>query len=291
MTIPADAPPPDTIEITKETAVRRPYFSQGLRSAWPYLTFPAKPTRGRVVDGRVGDLRYWAYIPDVEAQRPLPVVYHLHGAGMLWRWVRKDVLWIASQQERAVEAGGQPMIVIAPFDETGASMWADAADGSVRMAHAVTEVLPAHVRGTYNALEDREHTHIQGFSMGGFGAATLGLKHGDRYGTITVFDGAMHNCETLTAGRSSIAHKQFADDPTRFEAWSPWTWAERAELSRTPILIAEGLMTDYNRRYRDHLQALGADLTYVITPCLHDLRGLQTEVGQHVHSFQSRGGR
>ena len=277
--------------IDKETADRRPTLWQGVRSALPYLSGPSEPRHGQIVASSLAGLRFWVYLPDAAETTALPVLYHLHGAGMFWSWVRKDVLWLAREQEQAVAAGlGSPQVIIAPYDATKFSMWADHGDGRHHLERQVTRDLPRHVEATYNVLRGRENTHIQGFSMGGFGAATIGLKHQEQYGTITIFDGAMHDWETLRAGRPGIAKKQFLGDAQVFAKWSPWEWANRADLSRTPIFIAEGLMATYNRTYRDHLRSLGADVTYVITPCLHDLRGLLRTVGQRAFAFTANGG-
>ena len=272
--------------MSKETAELRPSAWQAFRSSLPYSSFPAAPRRGRVIAASGGGLRYWAYIPEQAATRPVSVVYHLHGAGAPWTWVRRDVTWIAQQQELAVEATrGPAMAIIAPYDETHISMWADHADGSRTTGHRVTHDLRRHVESNYNVLRGRANTHIQGFSMGGFGAATLGLKHQELYGSIGIFDGAMHDWSTFTQGHPAAAREQFLDNPSCFEEWSPWAWARRADPSRTPVFMAEGLMADYNRRYRDHLRSLGADVEYVITNCLDDLRGLQRDTGEAAYRF------
>ncbi|MEM7155778.1 MAG: alpha/beta hydrolase-fold protein [Myxococcota bacterium] len=278
----------DAVVASKETADRRPTAWQAFRSALPYESFPASPRRGTVVADDAGGIRYWAYIPEEAKRRPLPVLYHLHGAGVRWTWVRRDVTWIAQQQELAVEATqGVPMVVIAPYDPTHFSMWADDVRGSHSTAHLVTEVLRRHVESTYDVLRGRANTHIQGFSMGGFGAATLGLKHQDLYGTVGIFDGAMHDWSTFTEGHPTLAAEQFGGDPDVFARWSPWAWARRADLSCTPVFIAEGLMANFNRRYRDHLRGLGGDVEYVITNRLHDLRGLQRDTGLAVYQFMA----
>ena len=95
---------------------------------------------------------------------------------MLWSWVRRDIAWIAEQQE--LSDTDKAAVVIAPFDETGFSMWADPASGP-GIAHEVTETLSAYVESEYNVLRGRENTHIQGFSMflagGGIrGGVTIG---------------------------------------------------------------------------------------------------------------------
>ena len=121
--------------------------------------------------------------------------------------------------------------------------------------------------------------------MGGFGAASLGLRNPDRFGAVLIWDGALHDWTTLTSNRPRIASNQFGDDRSFFERWSPWTGAEEADLASLPILIASGLLVDFADRYERHLRALGADVTRYSTECLHDLRCQTRAVGQEAFAF------
>ena len=45
--------------------------------------------------------------------------------------------------------------------------------------------------------------------MGGFGAAVLGLKYQETFSKIIIWDGAIHDWETLLKSRGFIAKNQF----------------------------------------------------------------------------------
>lgn len=164
-------------------------------------------------------------------------------------------------------------------------MWSDTKDGKTPMPTIVTKRLLYHIEATYNVDQDRSTRHVQGFSMGGYGAALLELKHQDVFATITILDGAMHNWETISSVRESIVKKQFANDEEYFNQWSPWYWADKANLSQTPIFIIEGLMVNYNTRYYNRLKELGANVHKVSPNCLHDVKYLEETYGTQAFSF------
>ncbi len=280
--------------MTKETAVLAPSLWQGIRSAHPYFTRPRTDLRGTVTTAQTSSgQRYVAYLPPDHGTTDdrQAVLYHLHGAGIRWPWVAKDIHWIAAEHEQAVRREAvQPMVIIGAYDPSRFSMWSNGAEGSNDRATAVLDDLIPHVETAHRTRTDRASRYIQGFSMGGFGAATLGLKHQDKFAAITIWDGALHNWQTLNQGRGNIATNQFNNDETHFEEWSPWTAAERADLTQTPILVVAGLMEHYAKRYATHLTNLDADVTFASVDCLHDLRCLMRTHGQPAFDFLGRVG-
>jgi S-formylglutathione hydrolase FrmB len=94
-----------------------------------------------------------------------PVVYHLHGLGGAHN--------IPNQLNTVSQA------------------WADSHDGARRIeTHVVREVLP-YVDATWRTLPGRAFRAVQGFSMGGFGAAKMAAKFPDLFCAAVVYDGAM----------------------------------------------------------------------------------------------------
>ncbi|MCP4223192.1 MAG: prolyl oligopeptidase family serine peptidase [Actinomycetia bacterium] len=275
--------------MTKETAVLAPTPWQGIRSARPYFTRPRTDLQGTVTTETTSTgQKFVVYLPPDHGtpDRDHAVLYHLHGAGVRWPWVAKDIHWLAAEHEQAAQRGIiEPMIIVGAYDPSRFSMWSDSTDGSNNRATAVLSDLIPHVETSYHPRTDRASRYIQGFSMGGFGAATLGLKHQDLFAAIIIWDGALHDWRTLNQGRSKIAANQFNDDEHSFQQWSPWTMAEQADLARTPILVVAGLMEDYAQRYTDHLTRLGTDVTLASVDCLHDLRCLAQTHGQQAFEF------
>jgi predicted esterase len=90
-------------------------------------------------------------------------------------------------------AGNPPFVLVAP-DGTGAhhddTEWANAVDGTDQMETFVTANVIKAVEGTL--LRDRSRRAIAGFSMGGYGAANLGLRHPELYDAIVPMAGYFH---------------------------------------------------------------------------------------------------
>ena len=76
-----------------------------------------------------------------------------------------------------------------------------------------------------------------------------------------------------------------------FNEWSPREWAKRADLSKTPILIVEGLMKDYNFSFYEHLKELGGRVKYVKSDCLHNVHCLQNHSGVRIFEFMHTRGK
>lgn len=78
----------------------------------------------------------------------------------------------------------------------------------------VAQDLINFTRDTFNLSHDREDTYIGGFSMGGFGAVTIGLCHPDIFGRILLFSPAL--CRDVIA--------QSVDEPGH-DAWTRTNYA------------------------------------------------------------------
>jgi len=133
----------------------------------------------------------WVYRPPVPDSAALPVVYFLHG--------------LPGQASDLFEAGGAaaldalftsgvpPFVLAAPTgsgNAHGDTEWADSVDGRDRLeTYLVDRVIPA-VEGSH--LRNRAHRIIAGFSMGGYGAANIALRHPDVFGAVGAFAGYFH---------------------------------------------------------------------------------------------------
>jgi S-formylglutathione hydrolase FrmB len=131
------------------------------------------------------------YRPAVPDGTVLPVVYLLHGvpgeAGRIMDAV-KDAL------DKAFISGDQaPFVVAAPTGGGTAhsdTEWADAADGKDLVeTYLIKDVIPA-VEGPKPV--PAEMRAVVGFSMGGYGAANLALRHPDLFGQFASLAGYFH---------------------------------------------------------------------------------------------------
>lgn len=110
-----------------------------------------------------------------EPERRYPVVYMLHGLGdnpTSWNdsWLR-----VQATIESLEEKGLGDMIYVFPSGYK--TYYCNRYNGSYPFMDMLTQELIPFVDKTYRTLADREHRAVTGYSMGGFGACALALKH------------------------------------------------------------------------------------------------------------------
>ena len=139
-----------------------------------------------------GHRTVWVYRPAVPDSASLPVLYFLHG--LPGSATDLAGTGIAHQLDIAFALGAlRPFVVVAPDgSSTGAwdPEWADSIDNRVQVESFVTKALISAVEGGLH--RDRGHRAIAGFSMGGYGAANLALRHPDLYGQFVSLAGYFH---------------------------------------------------------------------------------------------------
>jgi len=138
-----------------------------------------------------GKRKVWVYRPAVPDDRSLPVLYVLHGLpGTSDDLYRSGV---AAALERAVCAGASPFVVVAPDGATPGvadNEWADDAQGRFKLESWLTGRLIGAVEGSrHRPAGDRA---LAGFSMGGFAATSIALRHPGLYGSVAALSGYFH---------------------------------------------------------------------------------------------------
>ncbi len=254
----------------------------------PYLSMRPDAIQGHIDERNTGEksqtteMTYIVYFPhDYEkAYRSYGVIYHLHGMSPAPWWITKRMLnlevnQIAYHLEDAVALGeAEPMIIVAPYDGYGRSMWSNSADGQNPVETDFIQSLIPHIDATYRTIPQRESRVLQGFSMGGFGAVKTTAKYPHLFGTVISWDGALHTWETLSQRRADIAEDVFNNDKSYFAEYSPARWInENAKLLRNEVAVklVVGELTDLNRELLRQLEAENIPVEYVETDCQHNL--------------------
>lgn len=208
-------------------------------------------------------VRVWRpNVPDAAAA--LPVVYFLHGnpgsPGDL------DVAAVANQLGHFTYGGGTPFVIAAP-DGNGArrddTEWANATDGADQEeTFLLRDVLPA-VEGRHP--RDATHRAIVGFSMGGYGAANLGLRHPRVFGQIVSIAGYYHVDDPQGV---------FGGDVHAISANSPDQHPAAARGHRVLLLDGEqedqSLILGETARFAGLLHAAGVPAAVQYAPGKHD---------------------
>jgi predicted esterase len=133
-----------------------------------------------------GQRRVWIHHPAGPDRADIPVLYLLHGfPGDPQSTLAGEVAMLDTAMCRT----GEPFVVAAPDGRAGDwdTEWGDDSAGRFAVESFVTG--PA-IEGTEgNLRRSTSRRAIAGYSMGGFGAAALALRHPDLYSEVASFGG------------------------------------------------------------------------------------------------------
>jgi endo-1,4-beta-xylanase len=234
----------------------------GTPNGTQYKTFPSK-----VLGHEVSCLVYLP--PDYEKQtQRYPVIYWLHGMGGSQR---AGAVGFVPHLETAIKAGHMPPTIVVLVNGMVKSFYCDSTDGRVPMESVIIKDLIPHVDQTYRTIARREGRVIQGYSMGGFGAAHLGFKYPDLFGTVVIDAGALIDTDSGSPPPAGPLHDVFGDDLARRRADNPKQLARKnAELlRRTNVRIGCGSLDNLlprNEELHKLLQELGVEHQFEIVP-------------------------
>ena len=195
------------------------------------------------------NVSYFIYLPaiyDAQPHQRFPVLYWLHGSG----GGLPGVPAMVDHFDTAIRAGKTPPMLIVFVNGLADSMYCDSKDGRTPMETLIVKELVPNVDAGFRTITNREGRLLEGFSMGGYGAARLGFKYHDLFGSISILAGGPLDLELkgprATANpkeRERILQTAFGGDLEYFKAQSPWMLAEQnadAIRSNTRIRMATG---------------------------------------------------
>lgn len=241
---------------------------------------------------------YHAYVPAAheQARERLPVLYWLHATEGGVAAVRP----LARLFDEAIEAGRVPPMIVVFVNGLPRRLWADSKDGASPVETVfIREVIP-HVERSFRTIAAREGRIIEGFSMGGYGAARLGFKYPNLFAGISILAGGPFDLDLRGPRaqrnprlREQLLREVCGNDLDYFRAISPWMLAEAAAPSlrehRTVVRHAIGTLDDtreLNRQFRERMAELGIAHTYLELPGIgHEPRALLDALGEANGSF------
>ena len=147
----------------------------------------------------------------------------------------------------------------------------------------VSKELPALCRRFFPILSDRrEDTYIGGLSMGGYGALKCGLRAPETFSKVISLSGALDAADTAINNTVPATRRYWEDvfgsaedvPGSENDLFSAATALADPAL-RPKIYMwcgTEDFLYAQNTRMRDHLRALGYDLTYEESPGDHQWR-------------------
>src|SRR5262249_1699597 len=141
------------------------------------------------LEGDAVDRDVFVFLPPsygAQKNRRYPVVYALHGYSIgAEQWTHE--IHVPETIEGAFAQGAKEMIVVLPDSKTlhNGSMYSSSVttgDFEKFIAHDVV----AYIDARYRTIRDRLSRGLVGHSMGGYGAARIGMKHADVFGSLYI---------------------------------------------------------------------------------------------------------
>ena len=243
------------------------------------------------------EVSYHLYTPKVYAedpQRRFPVVYWLHGSG----GGLQGIFPLTRYVDAAIDAGQVPPFLVVFVNGLPLGMYVDWKDGSAPIESIIMNELIPHIDATYRTIAGREGRLLDGFSMGGYGAARLGFKYPETFGAVSIMGGGPLQ-ETLTrTPRASfkqvdeLMREVYGGKQENFRAVSPRRHAAdnaaviaRHSLVRVVIGSRDNLF-DNNLDFHKYLVGLGITHDWVVVEGIgHDPLGLLRAMGDRHWAF------
>ncbi|MCA6296124.1 MAG: hypothetical protein IM595_02275, partial [Phenylobacterium sp.] len=208
------------------------------------------------------------YVPPAygaDPDRKFPVVYWLHGSG----GGVPGIPQLAANFDQAIRAGKAPPFLVVFVNGLQMGMYVDWSNGQAPMETIIVHELRPFVDANWRTLATREGRLLDGFSMGGYGAARLGFRYPELFRTVSMM-GAGPMQEFLTsAPRASKAQAEellrdvYGGSQAGFQAVSPRRYAREnaarlAQGSRLRLVIGDRDETfENNRDFHLYLSSLG----------------------------------
>jgi len=189
------------------------------------------------------------------------VVYWLHGLG----GGQGGIPRLVERFDAAIEAGQAPAMLIVFVNGVRDSFYCDSADGKMPVETVIIKDLIPHIDSTYRTIAKREGRIVEGFSMGGFGAAHLGFKYPELFGAVSIIDGALADVDAMRTRQAETFQRVFGGSPERYASENPRTLAEKNAdniRGKMAIRFAVGALAAGNRSFREQLTRLNIPHDY-----------------------------
>lgn len=232
---------------------------------------------------------------DTSKEQRFPVLYWLHGSGGS---SSGSAAQVAQRYGEAMRTGKIPPMILVFPNGLPMGMWCDWKDGSVKLETMFIDELMPHIDRDYRTLAKREGRIIEGFSMGGYGAARLGFKYPELFAAVSLLGAGPLQADFNEApragprGREQVLGAVYGGDMAYYRAQSPWQIVQQnAEKLRSGLLIRQMIgdrdeTLGFNREFKQHLDALKIPHTYrQLTGIPHHPNLLLNAIGQENWAF------
>ena len=246
-----------------------------MKHAWVTAKIEAPRVKFQLFESSAAGTKvsYHIYLPeayDSDTNKRFPVVYWLHGSGGGLGGIGQ----VTRLFNAAIEAGKLPPCLVVFVNGLVEGMYVDWKDGSAPIETMIVKDLVPHIDATYRTLDTRNGRLLDGYSMGGYGAARLGFKYYDKFRAVSIMGGGPLQAElvqTPRAGRqraAEVLQKVYGGDQEYFKSVSPRRLAEKnakaiAGGSLIRVVCGEDDETYKNNlAFHEHLEKVGIPHTW-----------------------------
>lgn len=240
---------------------------------------------------------YHLYLPaayDREPGRRFPVVYWLHGSG----GGLAGIPAVARHFDEAIQAGKTPPCLVVFVNGLEMGMYVDWSNGAAPVETVIVRDLVSHIDATYRTVAAREGRLLDGFSMGGYGAARFGFKYPEMFRAISIMGaGPLQETLTSTPRASKVRAEEllarvYGGSQARFRQEGPRTLAKTnattiAKGSLVRMVIGSSDETyENNAAFHDYLDSLKIPHDWIVlTGVGHDPEAVLKALGDANWSF------
>jgi enterochelin esterase-like enzyme len=241
---------------------------------------------------------YHVFLPnDYEAkpEQRFPVLYWLHGSGGGLPGIPPVSAFFGS----AMRAGKLPAMILVFPNSFANGMWCDSVDGKQPIESMVIRELIPEVDRKFRTIDKREGRIVEGFSMGGYGAARFGFKYPDLFVGVSMLAAGPLDLEFMGPKaaananlREGILDRVFGGDIENYKAQSPWMLAKafvargRARPTLRMVIGERDFTLSDNKAFSEHLKGLRIPHTFLTQPGVgHETLALLRAMGDENWAF------
>jgi poly(3-hydroxybutyrate) depolymerase len=223
------------------------------------------------------DVSYHLYRPaayDADGGRRFPVVYWLHGSG----GGLPGIPSVAKRFDAAIEAGKLPPCLVVFVNGLEMGMYVDWADGSAPVESMIIRDLLPQVDATYRTIAKREGRLLDGFSMGGYGAARLGFKYPELFRAVSIVGAGPMQAELKSTPRASriqaedLLKRAYGGEQSVFLEASPRKFAQLNAKKITQETLVRMVIGEKDETFANnfdfhrHLESVGIPHGWTVIP-------------------------